>query len=212
MPPDSGPNSTPPSSGKQRRRPAPATGGNWFWLVMLCLAGMVVWLSIAKTGNVIYWNDFIKLLENDQLKEVVQIGDRFEGEVKDLSKVPEDIKKRLPTPRFSVERLTGTDLDIQKLLHEKASKDLIVIAKPNYNWLGSAVLFLPLLAILLVFIFFFLPRMRDPLGGGFLNNYIKSPAKRYERSKLRVTFEDVAGLQNAKSELQEIVEFLRSPE
>ena len=212
MPPDSGPNPTPPSSGKQRRRPAPATGGNWFWLVMLCLAGMVVWLSIAKTGNVIYWSDFTKLLENDQLKEVVQIGDRFEGEVKDLEKVPGDIKKRLPTPRFSVERMQGTDLDIQKLRHEKASKDLIVIAKPTYNWLSSAVLFLLPIAILLAFIFFFLPRMRDPLGGGFLNNYIKSPAKRYERSKLRVTFEDVAGLLNAKSELQEIVEFLRSPE
>src|SRR5437762_6291562 len=54
--------------------------------------------------------------------------------------------------------------------------------------------------------------MRDPLGGGFLNNYIKSPAKRYEKSKMRVTFDDVAGMQNAKSELQEIVEFLRSPE
>src|SRR5262249_9315765 len=48
--------------------------------------------------------------------------------------------------------------------------------------------------------------------GGFLSNYIKSPAKRYERSKLRVTFEDVAGMQNAKGELQEVVEFLRNPE
>src|SRR5207302_602196 len=56
------------------------------------------------------------------------------------------------------------------------------------------------------------PRFRDPLGGGFLSNYIKSPAKRYERSKQRVTFDDVAGMQNAKGELQEVVEFLRSPE
>src|SRR5204863_736870 len=36
--------------------------------------------------------------------------------------------------------------------------------------------------------------------------------KRYDRSKLRVTFEDVADMQNAKAELQEIVEFLRNPE
>src|SRR5690349_8782494 len=66
--------------------------------------------------------------------------------------------------------------------------------------------------LLLALVFFFLPRFRDPLGGGFLTNYIKSPARRYERSKMRVTFEDVAGMQNAKSELQEVVEFLRSPE
>ena len=37
-----------------------------------------------------------------------------------------------------------------------------------------------------------LPRFRDPLGGGFLGNYIKSPARRYEKTKGRVTFEDVA--------------------
>jgi len=70
---------------------------------------------------------------------------------------------------------------------------------------------LPFLLLLGV-LFFLLPRFRDPLGGSFLSNYIKSPARRYERSKMRVTFDDVAGMQNAKSELQEVVEFLKSPE
>src|SRR5213595_3232682 len=54
--------------------------------------------------------------------------------------------------------------------------------------------------------------MRDPLGGGFLSSYIKSPAKRYDKSKMRTTFEDVANMTAAKSELQEIVDFLKSPE
>src|SRR5579872_2936567 len=67
-------------------------------------------------------------------------------------------------------------------------------------------------ALLLFLFLFLLPRFRDPLGGGFLSNYIKSPAKRYERSKLRVTFDDVAGLEGVKHDLQEIVEFLKSPE
>src|SRR5207245_4158478 len=71
---------------------------------------------------------------------------------------------------------------------------------------------LPFLLILGIFFLFILPRFRDPLGGSFLSNYIKSPARRYERSKMRVTFEDVADMQNAKSELQEVVDFLRSPE
>src|SRR5206468_12477411 len=73
-------------------------------------------------------------------------------------------------------------------------------------------LLLPALILLAIFFFCFLPRFRDPMGGGFLSNYIKSPARRYERNKQRTTFDDVAGMQNAKSELQEIVEFLRSPE
>ena len=72
-------------------------------------------------------------------------------------------------------------------------------------------LVIPLLFVLAFFLLI-LPRFRDPLGGGFLSNYIKSPAKRYERNKMRTTFDDVADMTNAKGELQEVVEFLRSPE
>jgi cell division protease FtsH len=71
---------------------------------------------------------------------------------------------------------------------------------------------LPMVIVLGVFFLFLLPRMRDPLGGGFLSNYIKSPARRYEKTKGRVTFDDVADMENAKSELQEVVDFLRNPE
>src|SRR5207245_9831344 len=65
--------------------------------------------------------------------------------------------------------------------------------------------------IVALFVFFVLPRLRDPMGGGFLNNYIRSPAKRYERSKGLITFEDVAGMESAKRELQEIVDYLKEP-
>jgi cell division protease FtsH len=68
------------------------------------------------------------------------------------------------------------------------------------------------LIIAAIFFFFLLPRFRDPLGGGFLGNYIKSPARRYEKTKHKTTFDDVADMTAAKSELQEIVDFLRGPE
>src|ERR1700719_2961044 len=70
---------------------------------------------------------------------------------------------------------------------------------------------LPMLVLAALF-FFVLPRFRDPLGGGFLSNYVKSPAKRYDKTKMRITFEDVANMISAKQELQEIVDFLKSPE
>lgn len=55
-------------------------------------------------------------------------------------------------------------------------------------------------------------RTRDPFsGGGFLSGFSKSPAKRYEASGKRITFADVAGLDSVKQDLQEIVEFLKSP-
>lgn len=213
MPSDPASNQTPPSNGKPRRRPTQPTGGNWIWLLVLCLVAMVIFAQMSGTRNTIYWSEFYQLLLEDKLKEVSQKGDRYEGEVKDREKLGSELQKKIPTGKFSVERLQGNDVEIQRILNEKAAKDLIVYAQSqNIAYLWLALFYLLPVLLLIAFFFIFLPRIRDPLGGGFLNNYIKSPAKRYERSKLRVTFEDVAGMQNAKGELQEVVEFLRSPE
>jgi cell division protease FtsH len=50
------------------------------------------------------------------------------------------------------------------------------------------------------------------LGGGFLSGFSRSTAKRYEPSDQIITFKDVAGLEGVKADLQEIVDFLKSPE
>jgi cell division protease FtsH len=79
-------------------------------------------------------------------------------------------------------------------------------------WLGSLLVqLLIVFGLITVFVVFFLPKLRDPMGGGFINNYIRSPAKRYEKGKGRITFEDVAGMENAKRELQEMVDYLKDP-
>lgn len=63
-----------------------------------------------------------------------------------------------------------------------------------------------------VFMWVSLRRSQSQLfGGGFLSGFTKSPAKRYEGAKQGVTFQDVAGLENVKADLLEIVEFLKSP-
>ena len=61
-------------------------------------------------------------------------------------------------------------------------------------------------------IYFMMRRARDQFDGGILGSFVKSPAKRHDKSKQRTTFDEVAGLENAKSELQEIVEFLKTPD
>ena len=57
-----------------------------------------------------------------------------------------------------------------------------------------------------------MPRCRDQFDGGILGSFVKSPAKRHEKAKKRTTLDEVAGLENAKDELQEVVDFLKSPE
>jgi cell division protease FtsH len=88
----------------------------------------------------------------------------------------------------------------------------IVREEDKWTWVGTAIMVVLPIAFLLFLFFVLIPRFRDPLGGSFLTNYIKSPARRYDRTKMRVTFDDVADMQNAKSELQEIVEFLKDPQ
>jgi cell division protease FtsH len=57
-----------------------------------------------------------------------------------------------------------------------------------------------------------LRRARDPLGGtGFLGSFSKSPAKRYGEKDKKTTFAEVAGLEQVKKDLQEIVDFLKDP-
>ncbi|MHB1421818.1 MAG: ATP-dependent zinc metalloprotease FtsH [Gemmataceae bacterium] len=219
--PTPNPNNTPPSN-KSRRRPAPGVGGNFLWLVILAILILYFVVFNKDSGGTIEWGDFWVLLTRNKLKKVVLVGgDRISGELNDSGTegLPEPVKKSLEKlhggKKFTVERLRLDDRDLFNRLNEAAASELgmqITQDPDHLSWLQPLIVLILPAALLLALFLFLLPRFRDPLGGGFLSNYIKSPARRYERSKLRVTFDDVAGMQNAKSELQEVVEFLRSPE
>ncbi len=66
---------------------------------------------------------------------------------------------------------------------------------------------------LLLFLFYSFRRSQNQMlgGGGFLNSFSRSPAKRYEPNQKQITFADVAGLEGVKADLQEIVDFLKDP-
>ncbi len=222
---DPNPNDTPPTGKPPRRRPGqPGVGGNLIMAVILIsILALLVFNSLSPSG-VVEWGEFYRILENPDLAKHLK-SVRFRGTDSIEVEIDEAIKKQLPETvrnkigrgtRFTVQRLhNAADKDFAQSLEQLALKNpdfRLFQEQETYGWIGPLfVMLLPALIILVLFLVL-LPRFRDPLGGGFLNNYIKSPAKRYERSKTRTTFEDVAGMQNAKSELQEIVEFLRSPE
>ena len=104
--------------------------------------------------------------------------------------------------------------------NEKLDKELLehgvkIIAEPatdGTNLLLSVYMAGTIAVILLFWVMW--RRTRDQiLGGGILSGFSKSPAKRYEASmKNPITFANVAGLEGVKNDLQEVVEFLKSPE
>ena len=137
-----------------------------------------------------------------EVKRITLVGnDTIQVELYKTDNLPDDLAKKVKNLRFSVQRLhVGDDKELIARLNElslRKEKPVIVEQQEDSFAFPRMLLslLLPALIVLGIIVFFLLPRFRDPLGGGFLSNYIKSPAKRYERSKMRVTFDDVAGME-----------------
>ncbi len=81
--------------------------------------------------------------------------------------------------------------------------------EPSPNYLGVLFTILPFLLLGFLFYFIFARQMKGAGGGAM--NFGKSPAKMLTKERNKVTFKDVAGCDEAKEELQEIVEFLKDP-
>ncbi|HKB35468.1 MAG TPA: ATP-dependent zinc metalloprotease FtsH [Gemmataceae bacterium] len=225
------PRTPPPSPGKPRRRPGPPVSGAWIWMVIgLALVAMLFFTTVNNSVEIQYSSFLLLLDRNTDNIQKLSFGsnDRIFGELKDVSAIPtggkedpeefRELKSRFErkgTKKFVTRRWPiQADQELSKKLTDLINKHNLTVEVPDdpYPWIGTVFLFL-LPALLLVGLFFFLmPRFRDPMGGSFLSNYVKSPARRYERTKQRVTFDDVAGMQNAKSELQEVVDFLKAPD
>jgi len=162
-------------------------------------------------------------LENGQIEKVI-IYNQDEAEVfltdealktKEHQKVAKDIFDRPNKgPQYTFE--IGNDLVFQNKL-EKAREEG-KLKEYNFekksNWSDILISLLPIIIIVGVWIFI-MRKMSGGAGGGGgqIFNIGKSKAKLFdEKTDVKTTFKDVAGLEGAKEEIQEIVEFLRNPE
>jgi cell division protease FtsH len=220
----SDPNSQNDDNQRSRRRgPGGGNVGSWFWLA---LVGAVLFLvffgnNLQGRGSIAYSQFLEALGKADEAAKIAKVVYRDETRLEVSLHKGKDGKEQTlefsdgkkSNSRFEV-RLPQKDEKLLARLQELSAGGKITIVQEEDPLAGIGTLimfFLPAIVILALF-FFILPRMRDPLGGGFLSNYIRSPARKYEKGKTRITFEDVAGMENAKAELREIVDFLKSPE
>lgn len=187
----------------------PLFSGSWF-LVFLALLLFMMWMwqqSPSQHGSQI---SYTQLWNEIQQRNVDWAEYRGEHVVGMFKKAPKGANGKDLNERFNlVQPLPGRDEALLQALRDSGAR---VEARPQE--VGFGLQLLSLLAISLItlgILFYFLRRNSDPMSSGMVGNFIRSPAKRFKPSDHQTTFDDVAAMEQAKSELQEIVEFLKTP-
>ncbi len=168
-----------------------------FWVVLVCVA-VLLWTVVKQNNsravNDLTFTDFVKQVEAGRVKEVQISGTEVHGTFQDRS----ELKTTIPA---------GYD-KIYDLLNEKNVSTRIKEANSG-TWITVIINAIPFV-LLLAFWIFMMRQMQS--GGNKALSFGKSRARMHSSQQKKVTFKDVAGVEEAKEELQEIIEFLREPQ
>ena len=149
---------------------------------------------LAPQSEVVF-SDFMDQVEQGQVNEVVISGDNISGKYMD--------GKAFQTTA------PPKDPDLIKSLRQKNVR-IVVVAPEQTSWYMSILIsWFPMLLLLGIWIFF-MRQMQS--GGGKAMSFGKSKARLLNDTKNKTTFKDVAGVDEAKEELHEIIEFLKEPQ
>jgi len=175
------------------------------WLVIILL-GVMLWQLVNKNSQVQRedepsYSEFMGKVEGGQVKEVTIL----------LSPNSYEVKGEYSTPanrKFHMTLFKEGTPDLAKVLRDK-NVMVHVQEVRNSDWVMFVIQAAPLL--LMVALFIFLMRQMQA-GGNKALSFGKSRARLLSAQQKKVTFKDVAGTEEAKEELQEIIEFLKDPQ
>ena len=155
------------------------------------------WVSLRDVEQIPY-SEFQQLVDEGNVSEIVVQGDVIRGEFKS----DREGKKQFVTNQVNAE-----------LAETLRDKDIVFSSRPENTFLPTLLSWLVPISLFFLVWIFLMRRMAGQLGsGGGLMSVGKSKAKVYVESDTGVSFDDVAGVDEAKAELAEIVEFLKAPE
>jgi len=211
----------------------PRRGGPniWFVVAMILVVAAVLVMLQGQQRDTISYDFFMTQLEKTEPCNIiaVELGDidatgvfrnrpdKPPGIAADGTPLPQQDSQGKPQQYQKYFRVTlpRSDQARSDLLNKLLARKVQVANQASGDAIMMTLTMITIALTVGLFIFFWLSyrRSRDQfMGGGFLSGFSKSTARRYEPSDKTITFDDVAGLEGVKADLQEIVDYLKSPE
>ena len=192
-----------------------------FWSFVLALIALN-WLSVLffqpSTGEervtVPFSPYFLEQVKGGTVSTISSKGDTIQGKFKAKLRYPASNKKATPTKEFATQVPSfWNGSQLSALLQEKGVQIKAESTATSQSLLAELLLgFGPTLLIVGLFVLIYKRAAKGAGGMGALGKFGSSQARRVDPEKIRVTFKDVAGIDEAKAELTEIVDFLRNPD